>query len=125
MKKQSLFIRGSLFAAILAGLFFALHKNGISVSDLSPRLILELAHNNLNFVILIMMLLMFLQNLFTFIPLILVITINIALFGFWRGYFFSTFSSVIGSTLIFLSIRYFFANLFTSEKLRKYEQQIH
>ena len=117
MKKQSLFIRGALFAAILTGLFFALYKSRISVSDLSPQLILELAHNNLTIVILIMILLMFLQNLFTFIPLILVITINIALFGFWRGYLFSTFSSVIGSTSIFLSIRYFFANLFTSEKL--------
>ena len=116
MKKQSLFIRGTLFAAILTGLFFALYKSGISVSDLSPQLILELAHNNLTIVILIMMLLMLLQNLFTFIPLILVITINIALFGFWRGYFFSTFSSV--------SIRYFFANLITSEKLKKYEQKI-
>ncbi|MGE7984239.1 TVP38/TMEM64 family protein [Solibacillus sp. NPDC093137] len=124
MKKQSLFIRGTLFAAILTGLFFLLYKSGISVSDLSPQLILELAHNNLTIVILIMILLMFLQNLFTFIPLILVITINIALFGFWRGYFFSTFSSVIGSTSIFLSIRYFFANLFSSEKLKKYEQQI-
>ena len=124
MKKQSLFIRGALFAAIIIGLFLALFKSGISVSDLSPQLILELAHNNLTIVILIMILLMFLQNLFTFIPLILVITINIALFGFWRGYFFSTFSSVIGSTSIFLSIRYFFANLFTSEKLKKYEQQI-
>lgn len=107
MKKQSLFIRGTLFAAILTGLFFTLYKSGISVSDLSPQLILELAHNNLTVVILIMLLLMFLQNLFTFIPLILVITINIALFGFWRGYLFSTFSSVIGSTSIFLSIRFF------------------
>lgn len=124
MKKQSLLKRVTFFAAILIGLFFVLYRSGITVSDLSPQFILELAHDNLTIVICLMMLLMFLQNLFTFIPLILVITINIALFGFWRGYLFSTFSSVIGSTSIFLSIRYLFAGLFTSEKLKKYEQKI-
>ena len=67
---------------------------------------------------------MSLQNLFTFIPLILVITINIALFGFWKGYFYSCFCSVIGSTAIFLSIRYLFPTLFSSTKLQKYEQKV-
>lgn len=124
MKKQKLIIGLSCFIAVVICLWTVTYKSGISVSDLSPQLILELAHNNILIVVLIMLLLMTLQNLFTFIPLILVITVNITLFGFWRGYLFSSLSSVIGSTSIFLSIRYFFSGLFSLEKLKKYEQKI-
>lgn len=75
-------------------------------------------------VIIIMFFLMVLQNLFTFIPLILVITINITIFGFWVGFLFSCLSSVIGSTIIFLSIRYLFPNLFHASKFEQYYQRL-
>lgn len=124
MRKQTLFFRVFCYVAFVLGILFALYKSGIRVSDLSPELILSIArHNTLN-VLVIMLIIMTLQNLFTFIPLILVITINIALFGFWKGYLYSTFCSIVGSTVIFLSVRYLFQNLFSSTKLQQYEEKI-
>src|SRR3954462_15298054 len=55
---------------------------------------------------LFMLFIMVIQNSFTVIPLILVITINIALFGFLKGFLWSWFTSVIAGILIFLSVRY-------------------
>lgn len=124
MKKRTLFCRGFFYIACILSILLILYKSGITVSDLSPETILTIAHHNTTLVLMIMLVIMTLQNLFTFIPLILVITINIALFGFWKGYFYSCFCSVIGSTAIFLSIRYLFPNLFSSTKLKKYEQKV-
>ena len=124
MKKRTLLFRVACYIAFVLSILLIIYKTGITVSDLSPETILKLAHHNTLLVLCIMLVLMCLQNLFTFIPLILVITINIALFGFWKGYLFSTFSSVIGSTAIFLSIRYLFPNLFSSTILQQYEQKI-
>lgn len=124
MKKRKLLFRGFTYIAFILCILLIIYKSGITVSDLSPETILTIAHHSTSLVLIIMLVIMVLQNLFTFIPLILVITINIALFGFWRGYFYSCFCSVVGSTAIFLSIRYFFPNLFSSTKLQKYEQKI-
>ena len=124
MKKRTLFFRGICYIASILSILLILYKSGIRVSDLSPETILRISHHNMILVLIIMLVIMSLQNLFTFIPLILVITINIALFGFWKGYLYSCFCSVIGSTAIFLSIRYLFPNLFSSTKLQKYEQKV-
>lgn len=124
MKKRTLFFRGFCYISCIFSILLILNKSGITVSDLSPETILTIAHHNTLLVLIIMLVVMVLQNLFTFIPLILVITINMALFGFWKGYFYSCFCSVIGSTAIFLSIRYLFPNLFSSTKLQKYEHKI-
>lgn len=124
MKKHTLLIRGVCYIACILSILLVLYKSGIRVSDLSPETILRVAHHNMILVLIIMLVIMSLQNLFTFIPLILVITINIALFGFWKGYLYSCFCSVVGSTAIFLSIRYLFPNLFSSTKMQKYEQKV-
>ena len=124
MKKRTLFFRGICYIASILSILLILYKSGIRVSDLSPETILKISHHNMILVLIIMLVIMSLQNLFTFIPLILVITINIALFGFWKGYLYSCFCSVIGSTAIFLSIRYLFPNLLSSTKLQKYEQKV-
>ncbi|GEK32769.1 TVP38/TMEM64 family protein [Kurthia sibirica] len=124
MNRKKLTIRATAYLAIVLTIFFIIYRSGIDVSDLSPDMITHLAHNNILIVFAIMLVIMILQNLFTFIPLVLVITINISLFGFWPGYFLSALCSVIGSTLIFLSIRYIFPNAFAKTKLHKYEEKI-
>ena len=63
-----------------------------------------------------MLFIMIIQNSFTIIPLILVITINIALFGFLKGFLWSWFSSVAAGVLIFLAVRYLFSD-YTSGKV--------
>ncbi|WP_342432988.1 VTT domain-containing protein [Neobacillus sp. FSL H8-0543] len=51
---------------------------------------------------------MLVQNSFTIIPLILVITINIALFGFVKGFIWSWVTSIAGSIFLFMIVRYVF-----------------
>ena len=58
-----------------------------------------------------MLVIMTIQNSFTVIPLILVITINIALFGFVKGFLWSWLTSVIAGVIVFLSIRYLFSDI--------------
>lgn len=112
------------YVFVVACIFLCLYQSGLTIKDLTPETILKLAHNNMILVLAIMLILMCLQNLFTFIPLILVITLNIALLGFWQGYFYGVFCSVVGSTLIFSSIRYVFHNSFSSPAFKKYDKKI-
>ena len=60
------------------------------------------------FILSITLLIMSIQNIFTVIPLILVLTINYTLFGFLYGFLWSWFSSIIAATFMFFGSRYFF-----------------
>jgi uncharacterized membrane protein YdjX (TVP38/TMEM64 family) len=51
---------------------------------------------------------MVIQNSFTIIPLIIIITINYALFGFFNGLIWSWFTSIIAAGIWFFGSRYFF-----------------
>lgn len=122
MKKNIIKLFYYLF--FVACILLLLFKSGITITDLTPDTVLKLANNNMLLVLAIMLILMCLQNLFTFIPLILVITLNIALLGFWKGYIYGVCCSVIGSTVIFSSVRYGFPNTFSATSLKKYEEKI-
>lgn len=63
---------------------------------------------NIWFILAITLVIMMIQNTFTVIPLILVITVNYVLFGFIKGFLWSWITSLIGSTVIFLCSRYLF-----------------
>ena len=63
---------------------------------------------NVWFILTITLLMMIIQNTFTVIPLILVITVNYVLFGFMTGFLWSWMTSIIGSAIIFLATRYLF-----------------
>lgn len=123
MKNPQLWIRIVCYVGCILAILYVLYASGFTLNDLNPETIQKLAHHNTQLVLLIMLIVMCLQNLFTFIPLILVITVNITLFGFWEGYLYSALCSVLGSTLIFLSIRYFFRDTHI-EKLKKYEAKL-
>ncbi|RUS48943.1 TVP38/TMEM64 family protein [Cohnella sp. AR92] len=124
MNKRKLTIRVLGYLAFVLCLFLLLRNSGLTVDDITPEKIRELAHHNLILLLLIMLVLMTLQNIFTFIPLILVITANITLFGFWIGYLYGCFCSVIGSTLVFLSIRHLFRNAFTGPKILQFQEKL-
>lgn len=124
MNKRKLIFRVIGYVAFVLCLFFLLKRSGLTVADLNPETIQTLAHNNILLILLIMLVIMVMQNLFTFIPLVLVIATNITLFGFWHGYLYGCFCSVIGSTLIFLSIRYLFQDAFSNSKTKKYQERI-
>ena len=124
MHKRKFLIAILLFVTIFILLQYFLKTSGHSFNEITPDLIWHIAKDHLIIVLLFMLLLMTLQNLFTFIPLIFVISLNIKLFGFWRGYLFSTFSSVVGSTSIFLTVRYFLSDLFNSPAFKKFDDKL-
>ncbi|THF74130.1 TVP38/TMEM64 family protein [Cohnella fermenti] len=124
MNKRKLLIRAAGYLVFLLCLFLALRSSGLTVADISPDTIRSLAHDNLALLLLIMLVIMTLQNIFTFIPLILVITANIALFGFWTGYLYGCLCSVVGSTLVFLSIRHLFHDVFVHSKMQQFREKI-
>jgi uncharacterized membrane protein YdjX (TVP38/TMEM64 family) len=69
---------------------------------------------------------MVIQNSFTIIPLIIIITINYALFGFFNGLIWSWFTSIIAAGIWFICSRYFIKDWVQKKKkpefLSKMEQ---
>ena len=63
---------------------------------------------NVWFILAITLLMMIIQNTFTVIPLILVISVNYVLFGFMIGFLWSWMTSIISSAIIFFGTRYLF-----------------
>jgi uncharacterized membrane protein YdjX (TVP38/TMEM64 family) len=64
---------------------------------------------------LFMLLIMVIQNTFTLIPLLLVITVNITIFGFVDGFIWSWLTSIFGAIVIYLGVKYLFQNWLTQK----------
>ena len=64
--------------------------------------------DNMLHAVVFMLVIMILQNSFTVFPLLLVISINITLFGFINGFLWSWISSIIAAIAVFYSVRYLF-----------------
>ena len=124
MNKRKLAFKVIAYILVVLCLFLVFKSSGLTVSDITPETIRTLAHNNIFLILLIMLVIMVLQNLFTFIPLVLVIATNITLFGFWYGYLYGCFCSVIGSTLMFLSVRFLFKDVLMNSFTQKYSKKI-
>lgn len=124
MNKRKLAARLSLYALFIIGLLLVLHSLGFTIADIHPDTIRRITHDNLLLLLIIMLFIMILQNFFTFIPLILVITTNITLFGFWTGYLYGCLCSVIGSMAMFLSIRYLFHDAFAKKNVSKFQEKL-
>ncbi|WP_428908229.1 TVP38/TMEM64 family protein [Niallia sp. Krafla_26] len=75
----------------------------------------SLVKENIWLILTMTLIAMVIQNTFTVIPLILVITINYVLFGFVNGFIWSWFTSIIGSAIVFVSIRYLFRDWVTKK----------
>lgn len=70
----------------------------------------------------ITLIIMMIQNFITFIPLILILTVNIAFYGFVYGLMWSWFASVAAATLVFVCARYSFKEILQkkiSEKMKR------
>lgn len=97
-----------------------------AVLDGNVRYIRSILEGNMLYAYLFMLLIMIIQNSFTIIPLILVITINLALFGFLQGFLWSWFTSVAAAYIICVCVRFIFKNkvikCFNPEHIEKIEQ---
>ncbi|WP_057913927.1 TVP38/TMEM64 family protein [Peribacillus muralis] len=79
---------------------------------------------NLPLTFIVTFVLMFVQNSFTIIPLILLLTINVAIFGFLYGYLWSWLTSVAASGLIFYAARNWFQELLSKKLGKKWEDNV-
>ncbi|WP_053073818.1 VTT domain-containing protein [Bacillus sp. LL01] len=75
-------------------------------------------------ILLITFLLMSIQNLFTLIPIVGIIVINIALFGFVYGYLWSLATSVVGAMMAFIVFRYWFQSLLIHKVKKGYIEKL-
>ncbi|MFV8828943.1 TVP38/TMEM64 family protein [Alkalihalobacterium sp. APHAB7] len=67
-----------------------------------------LLNENITLLLIVTLVLMIIQNAFTIIPLILLISFNMVLFGFFYGVIWSWLTSVFAAGVIFLGARYIF-----------------
>ncbi|RXZ81737.1 DedA family protein [Paenibacillaceae bacterium] len=91
-----------------------------------PQQLVALANDNIMLLLLVTLLLMVVQNLFTVLPLLLLVSINVSIFGFLYGYLWSWLTSVIGAVIAFLIIRSgvqrFFLRFLNQKLLDRFER---
>ena len=125
---------GRILLAVLLLIFFIVFFVYIRESELYKAIIngdyqyLKVAvADEIVYIYGLMLFIMIIQNSFTVIPLFLVITINITLFGFFKGFLWSWFTSVLAAIIIFYAIRFLFTDHFSSkispELLKKIEDK--
>lgn len=68
--------------------------------------------------------LMIIQNLFTIIPLFLLISANVVMYGFAYGYVISWLTSIIGAIVSFLIVRFWFQDMFVKVLNQKLKDKI-
>ncbi len=110
LNKERLIKLGVLLLIIFAAAIFFLRNQVLFEAVLDGDIgyiRAEMADNKWG-VSILMLAVMIVQNTFTLIPLILVITVNIALFGFLYGFLWSWITSVIAAVIIFYIVRFFF-----------------
>lgn len=70
------------------------------------------------------MLLMIVQNLFTVIPFVLLISLNIILYGFTLGYIWSVVTSLVGATVCFYAVRFWFQSMLMSKVSEAMQERV-
>jgi uncharacterized membrane protein YdjX (TVP38/TMEM64 family) len=123
--RKTLFI-GFLLLMVL--LFFIFNRelfNLILAGDIEA--IRSTLAGKLPYAYLFMLFIMIAQNSFTVVPLLLVITVNITLFGVVNGFLWSWITSLVGGAIVFLCVRYIFQDWllgrFHSSALAKVEEK--
>ncbi|WP_157827609.1 TVP38/TMEM64 family protein [Niallia nealsonii] len=97
-------------------MFQAIQKGEIkAVSSLSE---------NIFYTLLISLIIMIIQNTFTLIPLIFVITLNYYSFGFLNGFIWSWLSSVVAAVIVFYAVRFWFQDMIIRQKHHDFIKKI-
>ncbi|CAH0119500.1 TVP38/TMEM64 family protein [Paenibacillus sp. CECT 9249] len=84
----------------------------------------ELTNENMALVLLLTLTLMIVQNLVTIIPVIVLISLNVTMFGFIYGYLWSYLSSIVAATIAFFAARYWFQEFLSRKLNQKWKNKI-
>jgi uncharacterized membrane protein YdjX (TVP38/TMEM64 family) len=104
-KKQWLIWGGSLLFA----LFFLMNRELIMLLiDGNIDAAQTFLKKNMGYALVFLFLVMLIQNSITIFPLILVISLNITLFGFINGFLWSWLTSILASLVVYYCVRYIF-----------------
>ena len=102
------------FALVLSLLIFTFNTDTFSILiSGDSEALRNLSHDNLTVLLLLTLFLMTIQSMFSIIPLLLLISVNVSIFGFIQGYIWSWLTSIIGAIIAFLITRYWFQTFFT------------
>jgi uncharacterized membrane protein YdjX (TVP38/TMEM64 family) len=114
--------RNGFLVLTVLGIFVLLQNNVLFEAILKGDLqkIKRFVGDNQFFILLFSTVVMIIQNTFTVIPLILVITLNITFFGFLLGFLWSWVTSILAAIVIFFLVRY----LFQSWLLNKVDEKL-
>jgi uncharacterized membrane protein YdjX (TVP38/TMEM64 family) len=113
------------FALILSILLLTINTETMSVVlSGDAKALKDLSNMGLLLLLLNTLLLMTIQNMFTIIPLILLISANVALFGFAAGYIWSWLVSIIGAVVSFAITRFWFQDFFAKFVDEEWERKI-
>lgn len=96
----------SFIAIIVLALFVITSDFAQTIINGDIDALREMSSNDLIQILTITFIAMLLQNLLTVIPLILLATINVAMFGLGYGYLWTWLSSVVAATIVFFLTRY-------------------
>lgn len=113
--------RNLLLLLIILGAFVALQDTNLFEAILTGDLqeLKRIAGTNRYRILLLSTFIMIIQNTFTIIPLLLVITLNVTFFGFVFGFIWSWLTSILAATVIFLIVRYLFQRQLISKVDKK------
>lgn len=89
-----------------------------------PEALQEISRGSIIILILITFILMMIQNTFPVIPLLLLISLNVSIFGVTIGYIWSWAISITGAVFTFLLTRYWFQGYFHKYVNEKLKQRI-
>lgn len=111
-----------LVAAVLAAaLLYAVASGLTAVSEEDIR---RMTAENMGLLLLVMFALMVFQNLVTVIPLVAILSVNVALFGLVGGFAWSWLTSLVGATAAFAVARYGFQDVVTRKLKRSWLEKI-
>lgn len=79
---------------------------------------------NIFYTLLISLIIMIIQNTFTVIPLIFVITLNYYSFGFINGFIWSWLSSVVAAIVVFYAVRFWFQDMVIHKRHHDFLEKI-
>ncbi len=100
-------IKAATLLIVLIGIAVAVIKLDVSwIMEVDLERIQDIAQDNLFMILLITFGLSVLQNMLTVIPLILLISLNISLFGLMNGFLWSWLTSIIGASIAFVVYRF-------------------